>query len=155
MKSVLKVLIVILVIELIFLLSINIITLKKGNLQDNFLISIAYIGGLEEDYNYNVANKYVKNNIENISLGGEEKYLIIPNNTKIGIYKVDLDIDANETETFIKYMNEPFYLTCNVSDIFPNSRLKIEKNGKVYEYSPHISLKDGSVSVDYFVKLLD
>ena len=40
----------------------------------------------------------------------------------------------------------PFLLKCNVSDIFPEIRMIItDSNGDVFEWSPMISMRDGSV----------
>jgi len=54
-------------------------------------------------------------------------------------------------EKYIKTMNKPFYITCNVSDIISNSLLRVNKDGEQYSYSPYISLKDGNVFVEDFV----
>ena len=41
----------------------------------------------------------------------------------------------------------PILLKCNVSDIVPSAVISIvDSNGNILEYSPSISLKDGSVS---------
>lgn len=131
----------------------------KSNLpfekNDGKLLGIVQIGGLEEDYKYSLVDKYFKTKeFETINLDGTEKYLIIPRDCEVQVYslamgKVDDDILMNET--YIKTMTEPFYITCNVSDIIANSLLKVVKDGKQYSYSPYISLKDGSLVVEDFV----
>ena len=42
---------------------------------------------------------------------------------------------------------EAFILQCNVSDIFPDVTVELTYNGETVEFSPYISLKDGSVQV--------
>ena len=91
---------------------------------------------------------------ETINLDGTEKYLIIPRDCEVQVYSLamgEVDDDILMNETYIKTMTEPFYITCNVSDIIANSLLKVVKDGKQYSYSPYISLKDGSLVVEDFV----
>lgn len=123
---------------------------------DGNLLGIMYIGGLEEDYDYTIVDKYFKTrDFETIELGGKEKYLIIPRECEMEVYSLSMDeVDEEDfvmKEKYIKTMNKPFYITCNVSDIIANSLLRVNKDGKQYSYSPYISLKDGSVFVEDFV----
>lgn len=112
------------------------------------LIAIASITNYNEAY-----DKYLKIDYKVIDATGEELYVIYPllNNSKINIYKAELDDESNLVKKdLIVSTNKPFILNCNISDIIPNTILEIEYNNKKYEYSPSISLKDGSISVlDY------
>ena len=112
------------------------------------LIAIASITNYNEAY-----DKYLKIDYKVIDATGEELYVIYPllNNSKINIYKAELDGESNLVKKdLIVPTNKPFILNCNISDIIPNTILEIEYNNKKYEYSPSISLKDGSISVlDY------
>lgn len=112
------------------------------------LIAIASITNYNEAY-----DKYLKIDYKVIDATGEELYVIYPllNNSKINIYKAELDGESNLVKKdLIVSTNKPFILNCNISDIIPNTILEIEYNNKKYEYSPSISLKDGSISVlDY------
>ena len=131
----------------------------KSNLpfkkNDGKLLGIVQIGGLEEDYDYSVVDKYFNTKeFETISLEGTEKYLIIPRDCEVKVYSLamgEVDDDILMNETYIKTMTEPFYITCNVSDIIANSLIRVMKDGKQYSYSPYISLKDGSLVVEDFV----
>ena len=131
----------------------------KSNLpfdkNDGKLLGIVQIGGLEEDYDYSVVDKYFKTKeFETINLDGTEKYLIIPRDCEVQVYLLamgEADDNILMNETYIKTMTEPFYITCNVSDIIANSLLRVIKDGKQYDYSPYISLKDGSLVVEDFV----
>lgn len=124
--------------------------------EDGKHLGIIYIGGLEEDYDYTTVDKYFNTrDFETVALEGEEKYLIIPRNCEVEVYSISMDevdeVDFIMSEKYIKTMNKPFYITCNVSDIIANSLLRVRKEGKQYSYSPYISLKDGSLVVENFV----
>ena len=112
------------------------------------LIAIASITNYNDAY-----DKYLKIDYKVIDATGEELYVIYPllNNSKINIYKAELDDESNLVKKdLIVSTNKPFILNCNISDIIPNTILEIEYNNKKYEYSPSISLKEGSISVlDY------
>ena len=123
---------------------------------DGKLIGIMYIGGLEEDYDYTVVDKYFNTkDFETVNLEGTEKYLIIPRDCKVEVYSLSMDevdeMNFEMKEKYMKTMNKPFYITCNVSDIIANSLLRVNKDGTQYSYSPYISLKDGSLVVEDFV----
>lgn len=119
---------------------------------DGKLMGIIQIGGSELDYDYSLVDKYFKTrDFETIEFGGTEKYLIIPREDGISVYSLELTEDGDVEEKFVKNMSEPFYITCNVSDIISNSMLRIMKDAKQYSYSPYISLKDGSLVVEDFV----
>ncbi|MBQ8044396.1 MAG: hypothetical protein IJ272_09700 [Clostridia bacterium] len=119
---------------------------------DGKLLGIIQIGGSKEDYDYSIADKYFKTtDFETIEFGGTEKYLIIPRNNEIEVYSLNMDEDCLINETYIKTMTQPFYITCNVSDIISNSLLRVMVDGKQYSYSPYINLKDGSLVVENFV----
>lgn len=119
---------------------------------DGKLMGIIQIGGSDEDYDYSIVEKYfTTNDFETIEFGGTEKYLIVPRSYDIQVYSLELTEDGGLKETFIKSMSEPFYITCNMSDIIANSLLRIKNDSKQYSYSPYISLKDGSLVVEDFV----
>lgn len=153
-------LIVVLVVVAVYLVAFSKPAYLKTDLPfengDGKLLGIMQIGGMKEDYNYSIVDKYFKTkDFETISLGGEEKYLIIPRGHEVEVYSLSMgEIDEESfsmNETYIKTMSQPFYITCNVSDIIANSLLRITKDGKQYSYSPYISLKDGSLVVEDFV----
>ena len=123
---------------------------------DGKLLGVMYIGGLEGDYDYTIVDKYFNTrDFETVELEGEEKYLIIPKDCEVEAYALSMDEVDEENfemnEKYIKTMDKPFYITCNVSDIIANSLLRVKKDGTQYSYSPYISLKDGNVFVEDFV----
>jgi len=119
---------------------------------DGKIMGIIQIGESKLDYDYSVIDKYFKTReFETIEFGGTEKYLIIPREDTIAVYYLELKDDGGVEEKYVKNMFEPFYITCNVSDIISNSLLRVVEGSKQYSYSPYISLKDGSLVVEDFV----
>ncbi len=119
-------------------------------------LGIIYIGGLEQDYDYTIVDRYFNTrDFETVELEGTEKYLIIPRDCDVEVYSLSMDeadeIDFVMNEKYIKTKDKPFYITCNVSDIIANSLLRVNKDDEQYSYSPYISLKDGSLFVEEFV----
>lgn len=114
---------------------------------DEELIGIAYLNNEKE------ASQYFDNlpddQITTYTTNGEELYLIIPrsNNISITIYEANLEENGNLAKgEIIAKTNEPFIIKCNQSDIVPNTILNIASNDITIEYSPSLSLKDGSVT---------
>lgn len=96
------------------------------------------------------------NKVQDINIDGINKFLIIPRykDIEIEIYKQELKEDGKMKETLAKKVNEPFYLECNVSDLYSNVVIKIKYKNKTYNYSPYYSLKDGSLMLEDFVMYL-
>lgn len=114
---------------------------------DEELIGIAYLNNEKE------ASQYFDNlpddQITTYTTNGEELYLIIPrsNDISITIYEANLEENGNLAKgEIIAKTNETFIIKCNQSDIVPNTILNITSNDLTIEYSPSISLKDGSVT---------
>lgn len=134
---------------------------KKFNFNENEVLAVFYIGGMDESYDYSLAKKYFSEeelaSFEEIKIGGTEKYLIIPRyKGNVEIYSLSLDENTTNTNSkLIKNASQPFYITCNESDIFPNSRIRVCTRTGEYVYSPYISLKDGSVVVNENVLLVN
>ena len=123
---------------------------------DEKLWGIIYVGGLEQDYDYTIVDKYFNTrDFETVNLEGEEKYLIIPRGCEVEIYSLSMDEVDEENfemnEKYIKTLDKPFYITCNVSDIIANCLIRVNKDGNQFSYSPYISLKDGSIAIENFV----
>lgn len=85
-------------------------------------------------------------------LNGEECYLIIPKyrNASVSLKELEISQDgklkevANELLDFNACAGTTFVCQ-NISDIAPNGKISIRYRGDVIEFSPSISLKDGSL----------
>ena len=75
-------------------------------------------------------------------------YLIIPRdpNATVRLYKNDMVTDS-KTLFYEQTNGDAFVIGCNVSDIFPDVTVEITSGGETVDFSPFISLKDGSVQV--------
>ena len=75
-------------------------------------------------------------------------YLIIPRdpNATVCLYKNDMVTDS-KTLFYEQTNGDAFVIGCNVSDIFPDVTVSITSGGETVDFSPYISLKDGSVQV--------
>ena len=117
--------------------------------EDGQLYAAAYLGYQTiEDLDY-YAERYLGSDdlpIHYISDG--DYYLVIPRYDGMA-----LTLYVNDMETFQSVMRfydpdcEPFIVQCNVSDIFPDVTVRLEHEGETAEFSPFISLKDGSVMI--------
>ena len=75
-------------------------------------------------------------------------YLIIPRcpGTELSLYRNDLET-AQSTLIFHDPDCGPFVLQCNASDIFADATIRLTCQDGTAEFSPFISLKDGSVQL--------
>ena len=54
--------------------------------------------------------------------------------------------DHTDTPLYETKANEAIVLRCNVSEIFPDTLVRMTKDGERYDFRPAISLKDGHIS---------
>ena len=83
---------------------------------------------------------------------GQELYVIVPQaGEQVKIYSSTI----NENGEYVDDVSDPLLeggpgeivlLRCNVSEIFPDTLVRLEKDGKSYDYRPVISLKDGHIA---------
>ena len=73
-------------------------------------------------------------------------YLVIPryDGMALSLYVNDFDTSLG-TLRFFDPDCGPFIIQCNASDIFDDVTVRLEYGGAAAEFSPHISLKDGSL----------
>ena len=65
---------------------------------------------------------------------------------ELSLYKNDLE--TSERTLFYHDPDcEPFIIQCNVSDIFSDATIQLTYQGDTVEFSPFISLKDGSLEI--------
>lgn len=111
---------------------------KESDLRDS---------GLLERY----SKSYGLENLETVQTKGDEWYIVIPRHSKatVKVNAVEIDENCNLHKSMLLAERDgrPFLLRCNASDLYCNVAISIEgKDGKpLVDYSPMISLKDGSV----------
>lgn len=111
---------------------------KESDLRDSWLL---------ERY----SKSYGLENLETVQTKGDEWYIVIPRHSKatVKVNAVEIDENCNLHKSMLLAERDgrPFLLRCNVSDLYCNVAISIEgKDGKpLVDYSPMISLKDGSV----------
>lgn len=90
-----------------------------------------------------------------ISLMGQEFYLVIPKYkaTSISLRELELTEQGKLSQVenlLVENMSVtgPALLAVNISDIHPNAKIILRHRDQVSEFSPFISLKDGSLIID-------
>ncbi len=111
--------------------------------------AVAYLGYQEMEYLDDYAVRYLDSDqipIHYISAG--DFYLVIPrySGMALSLYRNDLDT-SQPVLVFQDPDCSPFILQCNVSDIFEDATVCLTYQEMSMEFSPFISLKDGSVVV--------
>lgn len=79
-------------------------------------------------------------------VSGGEYYLIVPRHEdmRLALYRNDME-SGERTLVREEETCRPFVLVCNVSDIFPDATVALTRDGETVEFSPYLSLKDGSL----------
>lgn len=127
------------------------ITSKRANIpfEDNQLYAVAYLGYITiEEMDYYLENYLDEENVPQYYFSGDEYYLVVPRyeDMEVRLYRNDLVTMGKTLEQECE-AGEPFIIQCNVSDIFPDVTVELTYQGETVEFSPYISLKDGSVQV--------
>lgn len=117
--------------------------------EENQLYAVAYLGYQQiNNLDYYVEQYLDSDQLPVHYLSGGDYYLIIPrySGMKLSLYRNDL-----ETSQPILIYEEPdcrpFLLQCNASDIFADATIRFTYEDTTAEFSPFISLKDGSVEI--------
>ena len=108
-----------------------------------------------EMYNYgemeNLAfytEKYLDKDPPIHHFSGGDWYLIIPRYPDMAVELYRNDIETMGSELVYEDVScGPFLIQCNISDIFPDATIRLTYQGETVEFSPYISLEDGSVQV--------
>lgn len=116
---------------------------------DDQLYAVAFLGYEEiEDLTY-----YKEQYLDDESLpihyfSNGEYYLIIPryDDMSVRLYRNDLDT-MDKMLVYESDSSNPFIIQCNISDIFFDVTVELTYQGETVEFSPYISLMDGSVIV--------
>ena len=116
---------------------------------DGQLYGVAYLGYEEmEDLSFYVENYLDGENLPIHYISKGEFYLIVPRYTDMAmrLYRNDIEM----TERILVYeeaVSRPFIIQCNISDILAEATICFTYQTETLEFSPYISLKDGSVQI--------
>lgn len=80
-----------------------------------------------------------------------ETYLIIPRfaDMTLRLYVNDMET-SSKTLIYEEENCRPFAVRCNVSDIFPDVTISLTHGETTVEFSPFVSLKDGTLQIGEF-----
>ena len=87
-----------------------------------------------------------------VDCGGQELFALVPaEGWSMTVYPVTMSENADfddhtDTPLYETKANEAIVLRCNVSEIFPDTLVRMTKDGERYDFRPAISLKDGHIS---------
>ena len=117
--------------------------------QEGQYYAVAYLGYQQIEDLDDYAVRYLDSDqlpVHYISSG--DYYLVIPRyaGMKLSLYRNDMET----SEPILLYEDpdcKPFILQCNASDIFADATIRLSYEEETAEFSPFISLKDGSVDV--------
>ena len=117
--------------------------------EEHQLYAVAYLGyETIEDISYYQENYLEEEDIPQYYFSGGEYYLIIPRygDMRVCLYRNDLET-MGKSLVQESDNGKPFVVQCNISDIFPDVTVELTYQGETVEFSPYISLKDGSIQV--------
>ena len=110
---------------------------------------MAHLGYLEAEHLDFYAQRYLDSDalpVHYFSQG--DFYLIIPRYSGMDLALYRNDITTGRADLVYQEPDcGPFLIQCNVSDIFPDAAIQLTYEGETVEFSPFLSLKDGSVQV--------
>ena len=112
------------------------------------LYAVAHLGYLKmTDYDF-YREAYLDSDPPIHYFSAGDYYLVIPRYDGMGLalYRNDLETSA----AALVYEDgdcRPFILQCNASDIFPDATIRLTWEGESAEFSPFLSLMDGSLDI--------
>ncbi|MDD5945723.1 MAG: hypothetical protein PUD43_08425 [Clostridia bacterium] len=117
--------------------------------EDGQYYAAAYLGYQEmDDISYYTEQYLDDDNVPVHYFSDGEYYLIIPRYSDMELTLLKNDMETmTSTEVYEESDCKPFIIQCNVSDIFPDATVRLTYEGNTVEFSPYLSLMDGSVQI--------
>lgn len=114
--------------------------------QGEQLYALAFLGWQADDIPSELAG-YLGDQIpDRFTLSQGETYLVIPRYPNMSMTLVKHSIDGSPDQILYEAQDcRPFLIQCNVSDIFPDATICLDYQGDTTQFTPFLSLKDGSV----------
>lgn len=126
-------------------------TSKVDNIQfsDEQLYAVAWVGYDDlTDLSYYLDNYVDSGNVPTHYFSKGDYYLVIPKYSDMSLKLYKNDITTNTpTLVFQEYDCKPFLIQCNISDIFSDATISFTYQNETVEFSPFLSLKDGSLDI--------
>lgn len=117
--------------------------------QEDQLYAVAYLGYDEiNDLSFYCENYLDSENLPVHYFSKGDYYLVIPRYPDMAVQLYQNDFETMDMS--LRYEDNecrPFIIQCNVSDIFPDATIRLNYQGETVEFSPFISLADGSILV--------
>ncbi|MBC8536504.1 hypothetical protein [Feifania hominis] len=116
---------------------------------DGQLYAVAHLGYQKIEHLEHYVREYLSgDNPPVFYLSSGDYYLVIPryDGMELKLYENDL----NSSQPTLVYEDpdcEPFILQCNASDIFADATIRLTYGDSEAEFSPFLSLKDGSLEI--------
>ena len=130
---------------------INNVMYKKDSISftDNQSYAVAHLGFQKIDDMDYYSDKYlVSNDIPVHYISDGDYYLVIPRYAGMRLQLYENDIESFDSHLIYEDSScTPFIIQCNVSDIFSDVTVKLTYEGRTVEFSPFISLKDGTLDI--------
>lgn len=124
---------------------------KRDNIpfSEHHSYAVAYLGYQEiTELDYYVEQYLDSDALPVHYLSSGDYYLVIPRYSGMKLSLCQNDIETGESVLIFQDPDcRPFIIQCNASDIFPDAAILLSYNGEDIEFSPFISLRDGSVDI--------
>lgn len=116
---------------------------------DGQYYAVAYLGYQKiEDLDFYVEQYLDSNELPAHYLSAGDYYLVIPRYPGMAMSLYQNDMETMDSVLVYEDPDcRPFILQCNVSDIFADATIRLTYGEETVEFSPFISLMDGSVDV--------
>ena len=124
---------------------------KKDSISftDNQSYAVAHLGFQKiDDMDYYYDKYLVSSDIPVHYISDGDYYLVIPRYAGMRLQLYENDIESFDSHLIYEDSScTPFIIQCNVSDIFSDVTVKLTYEGRTVEFSPFISLKDGTLDI--------
>ena len=124
---------------------------KRDNIpfQEGQLYAAAYLGYQQiDDLDYYLERYLDDGELPVHYLSGGDFYLVIPRYDGMALAVSRSDIETLQSTLIYEDPDcRPFLLQCNASDIFADAVIRLTYQDESVEFSPFLSLKDGSVDI--------
>ena len=124
---------------------------KRDNIpfEEGQAYAVAHLGYLEiEDLDYYVERYLDGDQLPTHYFSYGDYYLVIPRYSGMELSLYRNDFDTSEPSLIYRDPDcQPFLLQCNASDIFADATIRLTWEDETVEFSPFLSLKDGSVEI--------